>query len=200
MEPRHLVGRGVKTMAERRLSAAFKAHIKQRKDPLTYDRRAYMNADTARAAIPDARAEYRKLRNTAMNRIRKLEKAGYGETETVRQARRYFEDLPKNLSQDQAAQRLPDAARFLTSARGTVGGMRDIERRTAQTFQDRGLDFVNSKNIRQFTEFLDWIGTEKLNAIYYKENGNAPREGRASKKQFRVRDLKQTFEAWRANQ
>ena len=187
-------------MAQRKLSSAFLAHIQKRKDPLTYDRRAYMNADTARAAIPDARAEYRKLRNTAMNRIRKLEKAGYGDTETVRQARRYFDALPKNLSQDQAAQRLPDAARFLTSARGTVGGMRDIERRTAQTFQDRGLDFVNSKNIRQFTEFLDWVGTEKLNAIYYKENGNAPREGRASKKQFRVRDLKQTFEAWRVNQ
>ena len=47
-------------MAERRLSAAFRAHIKQRKDPLTYDRRAYMNADTARAAIPDALTLYRK--------------------------------------------------------------------------------------------------------------------------------------------
>ena len=187
-------------MAKRKLSAAFLAHIQKRKDPLSYDRRAYANADTARAAIPDARAEYRKLRNTAMNRIRKLEKAGYADSETVRKARKAFEALPRNLTQDQAAQRLPEAARFLTSARGTVGGMRDIERRTAQTFQDRGLDFVNSKNVKQFTEFLDWIGTDKLEALYYRETGGAPREGRGVSRRFKVSDLKQTFEQWRAQQ
>ena len=114
-------------MAQRKLSAAFLAHIQKRKDPLSYDRRAYANADTARAAIPDAVKEYRKLRNTAMNRIRKLERAGYADSETVRKARKAFEALPRNLTRDQAAQRLPEAARFLTSARGTVGGMREIE-------------------------------------------------------------------------
>ena len=196
------IRKGVKTMAERRLSAAFKAHIKQRKDPLSYDRRAYMNADTARAAIPDARAEYRKLRNTAMNRIRKLEKAGYGDTETVRQARRYFEDLPKNLSQDQAAQRLPDAARFLTSARGTVGGMREIERKTAETFQDRGLDFINSKNIRQFTEFLDWAGGALIDIMFGSEfiEENAPKEGAKEKRYAKIRSIKGAFEVWRKHQ
>lgn len=187
-------------MAQRKLSSAFLAHIQKRKNPLTYDRRAYANADTARAAIPDALKEYRKLRNVAMNRIRKLEKAGYAESETVRKARAAFKDLPRNLTQDQAAQRLPEAARFLTSARGTVGGMRDIERRTAQTFQDRGLDFVNSKNVKQFTEFLDWIGTDKLEAMYYRETGGAPREGRGTSRRFKVSELQQTFEQWRAQQ
>lgn len=187
-------------MVQRKLSAAFLAHIQKRKDPLSYGRRAYANADTARAAIPDARAEYRKLRNTAMNRIRKLERAGYADSETVRKARKAFEALPRNLTQDQAAQRLPEAARFLTSARGTVGGMRDIERRTAQTFQDRGLDFVNRKNVKQFTEFLDWVGTDKLEALYYRETGGAPREGRNASKRFKVSDLQQAFEQWRAQQ
>ena len=63
----------------RKLSAAFIANIRKRKDPLSYPREYYIYADTARQ-IPDARAEYRKLRNTAMNRIRKLEKAGYADT------------------------------------------------------------------------------------------------------------------------
>ena len=127
-------------------------------------------------------------------------KAGYADSETVRKARKAFEALPRNLTQDQAAQRLPEAARFLTSARGTVGGMRDIERRTAQTFHDRGLDFVNSKNVKQFTEFLDWIGTDKLEALYYRETGGAPREGRGTSRRFRVSELQQTFEQWRVHQ
>lgn len=187
-------------MAQRKLSAAFMSHIKKRKDPLSYDRRMYMFVDTARQ-IPNPKAEYRKLRNTAMNRIRKLEKAGYGDTETVKNARKVFEALPKNLTADQAAQRLPDAARFLTSARGTVGGMRDIERKTAQTLQDRGFDFVNAKNVRQFTEFLDWLGTDKLQNKYYEAVSGAPREGeKATDKRPKMKELKQAFEDWAINQ
>ena len=184
----------------RKLSAAFIANIRKRKDPLSYSREYYIYADTARQ-IPDARAEYRKLRNTAMNRIRKLEKAGYADTETVKQARKAFAALPKNLSQDEAAQRLPDAARFLTSARGTVGGMREIERKTAQTMRDRGLDFVTDKNVRQFTEFLDWVGADKLEKAFYESVSGAPREGlEEQRKRLNVADLESAFNDWRMNQ
>lgn len=178
-----------------KLSEAFRAHIKKRGNPLSYDREMYRYPDTARN-IPDPRAEYRKLRNVAMNRIRKLEKAGYGDTETVRQARRAFSQLPKNLTQDQAAQALPEAARFIMSARGTVGGMRDIERKTAETFQDRGLDFVNAKNVRRFGEFLDWLGDGTLEAIYYEAADAPPKEGGEEKRRFNVGKLQQRFEDW----
>lgn len=181
-----------------KLSEAFRAHIKKRQNPLTYDRQMYRYPDTARN-IPDARAEYRKLRNVAMNRIRKLEKAGYGDTETVRQARRAFAQLPRNLTQDQAAQALPEAARFIMSARGTVGGMRQIERETANTFRDRGLDFVNAKNVRRFGEFLDWLGTSEIEALYYQAAEAPPKEGAPAKKRFNIEGLKQRFDEWLEN-
>ena len=178
-----------------KLSEAFRAHIKKRGNPLSYDREMYRCPDTARN-IPDPRAEYRKLRNVAMNRIRKLEKAGYGDTETVRQARRAFSQLPKNLTQDQAAQALPEAARFIMSARGTVGGMRDIERKTAETFQDIGLDFVNAKNVRRFGEFLDWLGEDALASVYYEVAEKPPKEGGEERRRFNVEKLQQRFEDW----
>ena len=168
----------------------------KRQNLLTYDPRFYAYADMSRQ-LEDPRAEYRKLRNAAMNRIRKLEKAGYGDTETVRRAREVFSDLPRNLTQDQAAQALPDAARFLTSARGTVGGMREIERKTARTFRDRGFDFVNEKNIREFTEFLDEVGSQKLSDMFYEAVSNAPREGGQAQKKVKVSELKEAFSAWR---
>ena len=74
----------------------------QRGSILSYNRAYYMFADSARN-IPDPRAEYRKIRNAALNRIRKLERAGYGDTETVQRARRVFEAQPRNLTQDEAA-------------------------------------------------------------------------------------------------
>ena len=169
----------------------------QRGGILSYNRVYYMFEDSARA-IPDPRAEYRKLRNAALNRIRKLERAGYGDTETVKKARKTFAPLPKNLTQDEAAQRLPDAARFITAARGTVGGMREIERKTANTFRDRGLKFVNRRNVRQFTEFLEWLGTSKVNKLFGSEQvaKRAPREGDKEKRGVKVKDIRRMFKTW----
>lgn len=169
----------------------------QRGSILSYNRAYYMFADSARN-IPDPRAEYRKIRNAALNRIRKLERAGYGDTETVQKARRVFEAQPRNLTQDEAAQRLPDAARFITAARGTVGGMREIERKTAETFRDRGLKFINRRNVRQFTEFLEWLGTAKTNELFGSEQvaGRVPREGDSERRGVKVKDIQQMFQMW----
>lgn len=190
-----LIRKGGYYMARKTKGIGSAATQFKRKDALVFDKRFYQHPDMA-AQIPNAVGEYRRLRNIAMNRIRKLEKAGYGETETVRKARETFSLLPKKLNQLQAAALLPDAARFIVSKRGTVGGMRDIERKTAQTFQDRGFDFLNAKNIRQFTEFLDALGAQKLETLYYKEVSDTPKEGRRARKIASVSNIQRAFESW----
>ncbi len=169
----------------------------KRKDPLTYERDAYRYADAVRAAIPDPQKEYARIRTAAMNRIRKLERAGYGSTETVRRARQVFEKTARQMSKEDAIQALPAAARFITSARGTVGGMREIERKTAETFQDRGLTFVNAKNVAAFGDFLDWLGADKLEKQFYAAVSGAPREGEsAEEKILKRQELQAAFEDW----
>lgn len=169
----------------------------KRRDPLTYAREFYRCADTVRSAISNPRAEYSKIRTAALNRIRKLERAGYGNTETVRQARQVFEKTPTKITQEEAIQALPSAARFITSARGTVGGMREIERKTAQTFQDRGFTFVTPKNVGVFGEFLDWLGSRKLAETFYAAVSGAPREGESAEgKILKRQELQNAFEEW----
>lgn len=172
----------------------------KRRDPLTYNRAAYRFADAVRAAIPDPVAEYARIRKSAMQRIRRLEKAGYS-GETTQRARDVFEKTARQITAQEAIEALPEAARFVTSARGTVGGMREIERKTAQTFRDRGFDFVNSKNVKQFGEFLEWVGADKLQKTFYRETGGAPREGRTAENRTLLKDdLKSAFNIWLKNQ
>ena len=172
----------------------------KRRDPLTYNRAAYRFADAVRAAIPDPVAEYARIRESAMQRIRRLERAGYG-GETTQRARDVFAKTARQISAQEAIEALPDAARFITSARGTVGGMREIERKTAQTFQDRGFDFVNRKNVKQFGEFLEWVGADKLQKTFYRESGGAPREGRTAENRTLLKDdLQSAFNIWLKNQ
>ena len=172
----------------------------KRRDPLTYNRAAYRFADAVRAAIPDPVAEYARIRESAMQRIRRLERAGYG-GETTQRARDVFAKTARQISAQEAIEALPDAARFITSARGTVGGMREIERKTAQTFQDRGFDFVNRKNVKQFGEFLEWVGADKLQKTFYRESGGAPREGRTAENRTLLKDdLQSALNIWLKNQ
>jgi hypothetical protein len=169
----------------------------KRKDPLTYERDAYRYADAVREAIPNPLKEYARIRAAAMNRIRKLERAGYEKSETVKKARQVFEKTARQMSNEEAIQALPAAARFITSARGTVGGMREIERKMAETMQDRGIDFVTPKNAKAFGEFLDWLGTDKLEKQFYEAVSGAPREGRSSKeKRLKLSSLQSAFKAW----
>jgi len=169
----------------------------KRKDPLAYDREAYRYADAVRAAIPDPQKEYARLRTVAMNRIRKLERAGYKKSETVKKARQVFEKTGRQMSKEEAIRALPDAARFIVAARGTVGGMREIERKMAETMQDRGITFVTPKNAKAFGEFLDWLGTDKLEKQYYEAVSGAPREGNTEKKKrLQLRQLKAAFKEW----
>ncbi len=169
----------------------------KRKDPLTYERDAYRYADAVRAAIPNPLKEYAQIRAAAMNRIRKLERAGYEKSETVKKARMVFEKTARQMSNEEAIQALPAAARFITSARGTVGGMREIERKMAETMQDRGITFVTPKNAKAFGDFLDWLGADKLEKQFYEAVSGAPREGKsAEEKRLKLSNLKSVFEAW----
>lgn len=182
---------------KKNFSAEFLAFQKKRKDPLSYPREMYRYPDTARQ-IPNPIQEYRKLRNVAMNRIRKLEKAGFGQSETVTLARLTFEALPKNLTPEEAAERLPWAARFITSKQGTVGGMKAVQAQRVQTLQDRGFDFVTDDNVDQFYEFMDYLQEEKKEDLYYVEEEEGPREGRKVKRRrARVNELGVAFENWR---
>ena len=169
----------------------------KRKDPLAYDREAYRYADAVCASIPNPQKEYARLRTVAMNRIRKLERAGYKNSETVKKARQVFEKTGRQMSKEEAIRALPDAARFIVAARGTVGGMREIERKMAETMQDRGITFVTPKNAKAFGEFLDWLGTDKLEKQFYAAVSGAPREGKSAKeKRLKLSNLKSSFEVW----
>lgn len=150
----------------------------ERKDVLNYPIRYYQYSDAARAWIDDPVSEYRQLRKTALNRIYKMEKAGKGDYVQVQQMKAFLSEKPSDLSRIQAADKLPDLARFIVSERGTLGGIRAIESKTVQTLKDKGLDFVNQSNIRQFGQFMDKLRADKKDReYYYRRSGKYHKKG-----------------------
>ncbi len=110
------------------------------------------NADITLAELKD---EYKRLRKLGMQRIRRLEKAGYGATVT---AQAYRGDLvkPSTLSsKGAAAAALARVTQLLTAQTTTVSGMRAYEQRVTASLQESGYN-IQQDQLASFGKFMQW--------------------------------------------
>lgn len=110
------------------------------------------NADITLAELKD---EYTRLRKLGMQRIRRLEKAGYGATVT---AQAYRGDLvkPSTLSsKGAAAAALARVTQLLTAQTTTVSGMRAYEQRVTASLQESGYN-IQQDQLASFGKFMQW--------------------------------------------
>lgn len=120
------------------------------------------NADITLAELKD---EYKRLRKLGMQRIRRLEKAGYGATVT---AQAYRGDLvkPSTLtSKGAAAAALARATQLLTAQTTTVSGMRAYEQRQVETLNSHGYE-LTQEQFKDFARFMGWARDLGLIAAY----------------------------------
>lgn len=128
---------------------------KKPKSVLSADRDLYRNPDTARQ-IPWIRKEYTRLKSIANKRIARLEKAGYTETDMVREYKGYFTSS-RGMTDEDIADIMPELSYFLESSLSTVSGMRQYVSKQVQTLNDSGYDFINKGNFQQWANFMDQV-------------------------------------------
>lgn len=120
------------------------------------------NADIT---LGELKEEYTRLRKLGMQRIRRLEKAGYGATVT---AQAYRGDLvkPSTLtSKGAAAAALARATQLLTAQTTTVSGMREYEQRQIDTLNSHGYN-LTQEQFKDFARFMGWARDLGLIAAY----------------------------------
>lgn len=112
----------------------------------------------------EIRAEYSRLRDIAQKRLQRL---GRSEPDSYAYRENVGAYAPaRGLSTAQIVDMLPDLARFITARAGSVSGIRAIRRQTLETLHERGYDFVNAKNLREFGEYMeDWRSRRELHTI-----------------------------------
>lgn len=114
-------------------------------------------------SIQEARAEYSRLRSAAVKRLQRL--AGT-EGERYSAFRMYgkegFPSLPKNASASEVGRALADVYHFLEMKSSSIGAIREAQRKAIKTLQERGYDFINKGNIREFGEFMEAARQQKV--------------------------------------
>lgn len=167
-----------------------------RSDPykaLKYDYTLYQMKETARE-IPDPRAEYERLRHQIDIRLRRFERSGLTDSAIYTEHKNVFEDV-NMLDNSEVYERIPEMARFLTDVRSTVTGYRETERKAVRTLRDQGLTFVNKKNYREFTDFMEWARSSKTANLFYTVM-KAPKTGDTEERELDLKELKEAFKSW----
>lgn len=167
-----------------------------RSDPykaLKYDYTYYQMEETAKE-IPDPRAEYERLRHQIDIRLRRFERSGLTDTAIYAEHKNVFEDV-NTLNNSEVYERIPEMARFLTDVRSTVTGYRETERKAVRTLRDQGLTFVNKKNYKDFTDFMEWARSSKTADLFYTVM-KAPKTGDTEERELDLKQLKEAFRSW----
>lgn len=97
------------------------------------------------------RKEYTRMRDIEVKRIKRAHAKG----------ELLYIDLPPKLSEIQSSADLARAykhtSKFLESPRATAAGRRDIAERTVESLNEAGYENVNTKNLKQFGDFMDFV-------------------------------------------
>lgn len=113
--------------------------------------------------LTEARAEYSRLRSAAVKRLQRLSGT---EGERYSAFRMYgkegFPSLPKNASASEVGRALADVYHFLEMKTSSIGSIRASQRNAIKTLNERGYDFINKGNIREFGEFMEAARQQKV--------------------------------------
>lgn len=167
-------------------------------DPAAY------NYTGLKAYSPEViKSEYSRLRREAEDRLRKLGRSEFRDSEAYRRNVGQFPTL-KELGDDMRALRykLIDAQRFIMAKASSASGQREIRRENISTLHAHFYTWVNTKNFKDFTDYMEELRAKGANEEFYKTSAGAEEtedgelRGRPSKAMREAQ--RRAFEKWRA--
>jgi len=111
----------------------------------------------------DVLAEYGKMRETAMSRIRRIVKS---DIPFYTAERPKFSTVRQIKDMRSLVREYVDLARWMASPYSTVSGRKDTRKEAIATLHKHGYDWVNISNYLQFVEFMQWFKASEYSAKY----------------------------------
>ncbi len=147
--------------------------------------------------IQELRSEYRRFRNEARKRIKKLQDAGYGDSRLL-EHKEYLEESPKTLTKKQLVDYLIETDSFLSSSLSTVLGQELQQAKAVQKMQDLGYTEITKDTLREFGDFMEQ-SRQKLTDKTYGSDLVRDLYQMAKEKNISLANVEKDFEWYLAN-
>ena len=106
--------------------------------------------------------DYSKMRKTANRRLKNFEGTKYEESQKYKRNVGKYKPIKSIKSDRELAHLLTDVQRFTASPTSTISGMKRSEREALEALHEHGYDFVNSRNIAAFGQFMEQMRATKI--------------------------------------
>lgn len=143
----------------------------------------------------EARAEYARLRKIANRRLERLGASEFANSSTYQNWSSGFEALPRDAPERDVRKALYDVARFVHLKTSSVTGARAARDKFVESMHERGYDFVNKNNAKEFGDFMKEVKTHKTYKGYDSERV-ANLFGKIKEKRISPEDAAKNFEYW----
>lgn len=130
-----------------------------------YDPEVYIPASIRYGYItlPEARAEYSRLRSAAVKRLQRLSRTeGHLYSAYRMYGKEGFAPLPKDATPAEVGRALADVYHFLEMKTSSLKEIRTSQKKALETLNQRGYTFLNKSNIREFGEFMESARQQKV--------------------------------------
>lgn len=128
---------------------------KQLKSVLSWSRGAYVPSNARLFPEKDLRGEYSRLRAIANKRIAALGRSQFADSAIYQRHAQGFPRLKDISDPGRLPYLLNSVARYLESRSSSVTGQRSLMHEQLETLHRHGYTFVNEKNFRKFTDFME---------------------------------------------
>lgn len=113
--------------------------------------------------LPEARAEYSRLRSAAVKRLQRLSQSEGRMYSAYRMyGKEGFASLPKDATPAEVGRALADVYHFLEMKTSSLKEIRTSQKKALETLNARGYTFLNKSNIREFGEFMESARQQKV--------------------------------------
>ena len=139
------------------------------------------------------RQTYSELRKIANKRAQRMSKAGVESAYSGV----YFPTIKQlgDLSSIRSA--LAAVSRQLRDPRSGLAGAKKYNRKMIETFHEHGYDFVNERNLKEFTDFMEWTRARAgANDRVFKSDRAAELFEQAEKQKISTESLKRNYEEY----
>jgi hypothetical protein len=172
---------------------------KREKATLLYEKEVYTPDGAKTLTDKELRKEYTRLRSIARKRLERFEGTEWTDTQVYKLNAGVYKPLKEIKSDRELRHLFSDVARFVTADTGSVSGLEKQREKGVQTLNERGYDFVNKQNYRQFAEFMEYARVANMNRMYDSKRV-ADLYNEAVDKYYSKKEMYDAFRAWNRKQ
>jgi hypothetical protein len=173
---------------------AYKGGLRE-KATLRYEKELYTPQGSKNLTDKELRKEYSRLRSIARKRLERFEGTEWTDTQIYRLNAGQYKPLKEIGSERELRHLFSDIARFVNAEVSSVSTLEKQREKGVQTLNERGYDFVNKDNYRQFAEFMEYARVSNLNKMYDSKRVAEFYEA-TEKKEMSNEELRKAFRSW----